>query len=293
MIDELEAAWPVGPHEARRRLDDFLADRIAWLSRTRLRRLVGEGRCQVNGGRPLSPGVRLAAGDAISVRLPPETSAVWPERRAVPMLYEDSELTVVEKPAGMLVHPTLGVKHGTLASALAWHWREATVRPHFVNRLDRLTSGLVVVAKTALAARRLSAEWAARRVEKRYWAVVAGPVPADAGEIDAPIGRVSDDKPQWRVTELGKPALSRWRMLERRGGRVLLEFEPVTGRTNQLRIHCAYLGAPIVGDLDYGGPPAGRLFLHATSLRFRHSAGGEEIRVDSPATFAIDEAFAA
>jgi 23S rRNA pseudouridine1911/1915/1917 synthase len=235
-----------------------------------------------------------------------------PEPAPLEIAYEDEHLLVVVKPAGVLVHPTLGVKRGTLANALAYHLNreridegaadsnstsvmESFVRPGIVHRLDRETSGLLAVAKTQRALSRLSQHFQRRLVEKRYVAVV-GRVVAD-GEltIDAPIGRDESARPPWRVAEDGKRAETRLRVTARGARRTLVELEPVTGRTNQLRIHCAHAGHAIIGDAPYGGEPHARLCLHASRLAFRHPATNEPVEFvsDAPAELlsAFDSAF--
>ena len=212
-----------------------------------------------------------------------------PERAPLEVVHEDGHVIVVVKPAGQLVHPTRGVKRGTLANALAYHLNRLTideddavsnphpevripqpfVRPGLVHRLDRDTSGLLVVAKTQAALSRLSQHFQRHLVSKRYAAVVGGRVEADELTIDAPIGRDEDARPPWRVAESGKHAETRLRVVERGARRTLVELEPVTGRTNQPRIHCAHAGHAIVGDTPYSGEPHPRLCLHASRLAFR------------------------
>lgn len=273
-----------------RRLDEFLEAHFPHLSRMRLRAAIARGGCLVSG-RAADRGVRLRAGD--TVRLVVDTTvptAMWPEPLPVEVLYEDAWLVVVVKPAGILMHPTRNVKTGTLANALAWLWNPGlrvpdhrsdlgpVIRPGFPHRLDRETSGLVVVAKNAVALRKLSQAFGRREVEKRYTALVAGRVAPDEFEVNAPIGHTNEEKPHWRVLEGGKPALTRVRVLERKQVVTLVELEPLTGRTNQLRIHCAQAGHPIVGDVLYGGPAAARLCLHASVLGFQHPETGEPLR---------------
>lgn len=228
-----------------------------------------------------------------------------PERAPLEVVHEDEHIVVVVKPSGQLVHPTRGVKRGTLANALAYHLNRthiseggvmiddsyalinhhSFVRPGLVHRLDRDTSGLLVVAKTQGALSRLSQHFQRRLVSKRYAAVVAGLVEQDELTIDAPIGRDEDARPRWRVLESGKEAETRLRVIERGAGRTLVELEPVTGRTNQLRIHCAHAGHAVVGDALYSGEPHARLCLHASRLAFRHPSTNEwaEFRSDAPA----------
>lgn len=289
--------FTVEPAEHGRRLDEFLEARFPRLSRMCLRAAVARGQCCVNG-RIADRGLRLRAGDTVQLALDTAVpTGMWPEPVPVEVLYEDSWLAVVVKPAGMLMHPTRNVKTGTLANALAWLWNPhlrdperggtpgPAIRPGFPHRLDRETSGLVVVAKNAIALRKLSEAFSRREVEKRYAALVAGSVALDELEINAPIGHVAGEKPHWRVLEGGKSATTRLRVLERQQAWSRVELEPLTGRTNQLRIHCAYAGHPIVGDALYGGPPAPRLHLHASVLGFRHPETGELLRFVSNASF--------
>jgi 23S rRNA pseudouridine1911/1915/1917 synthase len=304
----------VGDESAGRRLDDFLADRLVHLSRMHIASLLARGACAVNGAAAHA-GRRLQTGDAVGVeRVGEVLNSMTPEPVPLEVVHEDEQLIVVVKPAGVLVHPTLGVKRGTLANALVYHLNrpritelglkndesqsrdaesdavsgsqaesvsdsesefnapQSFVRPGIVHRLDRDTSGLLVVAKTRDALSRLSQHFQRRLVEKRYVAVVAGLVEADELSILAPIGRDAQARPAWRVAEEGKRAETRLRVLERGARRTLLELEPVTGRTNQLRIHCAHVGHAIVGDRLYAGDEHARLCLHASRLAFRHPA---------------------
>jgi 23S rRNA pseudouridine1911/1915/1917 synthase len=313
---------------AGQRLDEFLAARLVSLSRMRIARLVERGGCAVNGAAA-HEGHRLSAGDLVEAALSDETpNAMTPEAVPLEIVFEDEHMVVVVKPAGVLVHPTLGVKTGTLANALAYHLNRLRiaefglrieakaspspdegegegrseerrdvrssnpqsaipnpqsewVRPGLVHRLDRDTSGLLVVAKTQRALSRLSQHFQRRLVEKRYHAVLGGLVGADERTINAPVGRDAAARPAWRVAEGGRQALTRLRVLERRGPRTLVELEPLTGRTNQLRIHCAHAGHAIVGDRLYGGEQHARLCLHASRLAFRHPATNEPVEFSS------------
>ena len=284
------------------RLDHLLAAELGGLSRMRIANLIAEGACLVNGSAA-RPGYYLAEGDLVEIMIAdgPPTS-MDPEPIPLEISYEDPHLLVVVKPSGMLVHPTRGVKGGTLANALAYHLnrlrieeqdhdkRQPIVRPGIVHRLDRDTSGLMVIAKTQRALSILSRHFNRRLVRKRYIALVWGRVSQDAGEIRAPIGRDPDSRPHWRVMEGGKMAETRFRVMEKSGGITMVELEPVTGRTNQLRIHCVYAGHPILGDRLHGdcgiddkfSQSAIRLCLHASELAFHHPAGGEWVEFHSP-----------
>jgi 23S rRNA pseudouridine1911/1915/1917 synthase len=325
--------------DAGQRLDDFFAARFGSLSRMRITNLIEAGACLVNGavGRA---GYRILTGDSIEVSFDDGApTAMSPEPISLEVIHEDEHVIVVVKPAGMLVHPTMSVKTGTLANALAYHlnksrieegrWRmedlalrspksfdprssilnpQIVIRPGMVHRLDRATSGLIVIAKSPRALTVLSRHFRKRLVEKRYLALVRGNVEEEAGSINAPIGRDADQRPRWRVMESGKSAETRFKVLERMGRVTLLELEPVTGRTNQLRIHCAHIGHPIIGDEMHGDCESRisdresedtslriedhfeirdshspiRLCLHASKLAFHHTAGGEWMEFTSP-----------
>jgi 23S rRNA pseudouridine1911/1915/1917 synthase len=335
------------------RLDEFLAARVGDLSRMRIANLIAAGECTLNG-EVARAGLRVTAGDSIllTVETGAAATAMSPDDIPLEILFEDEQIIVLVKPAGMLVHPTLSVKRGTLANALAHHLNrphkgsgfgvpssefvdpatqelrtrnsepvpparsESHVRPGMVHRLDRATSGVMVVAKTQRALSVLSRHFHRRLVEKRYLALVHGNVRADEGSIIAPIGRDEDRRPRWWVTESGKPAETRFQVCERLHRATLVELHPITGRTNQLRIHCAFYGHPIVGDELYEAVVSGqlsvvseeprihdvlttsgkatdhwqlttdhfppRLCLHACSLAFHHPATGEWKEFSSP-----------
>lgn len=288
--------FQIADEGAGQRLDEFLALQLGGLSKIRIARLVAEGCCRINERRA-EAGMRLKQGDFVRIDVPEGSpTAMMPEAIPLDISYEDEELVVVVKPAGMLVHPTIGVKAGTLANALAYHFNRGSyrpstggfgvaasslVRPGIVHRLDRETSGLMVVAKTPRALRVLARHFRKRLVEKAYVALVHGEVYSDTGSIVGAIGRDASRRPQWSVSESGKPAETRYRVLERIRDATLLELQPVTGRTNQLRIHCAYRGHPIAGDRYYGSPDPrcvnDRLFLHASRLTFKHPSSGETL----------------
>ncbi len=257
-----------------RRLDEFLAARFGALSRMRIANLISGGACLVNQAR-VQAGHRIAPGDRVEITFDEGTpTAMMPEPIPLDVAYEDEHIIVVVKPSGMLVHPTRSVKSGTLANALTYHLnrsfyeddkttRGATlqgaahgelhslIRPGLIHRLDRPTSGLMVVAKTQSALAQLSRHFGRRLVDKRYLALVAGRIDKDEETISAPIGRDPDRRPQWWVMEGGRAAETRYQVVERFAEATLIEMEPVTGRTNQLRIHAAYTGHPIIGDEQY------------------------------------------
>jgi 23S rRNA pseudouridine1911/1915/1917 synthase len=291
----------VGEEGSGLRLDEFLALRLRALSRMHIAGLLARGACSVDG-EAAHAGRRLRAGEVVEVESAGDVpNSMTPEPSPLEVVYEDEHIVVVVKPAGVLVHPTRGVKRGTLANALAYHLNRelidegragggqippgaAFVRPGIVHRLDRDTSGLLVVAKTQGALSRLTQHFQRRLVEKRYVAVVGGLPEEEELTIDAPIGREEGARPPWGVMESGKDALTRLRVAGRAERRTLVELEPLTGRTNQLRIHCAHAGHAVVGDVLYGGEPHARLCLHAARLAFHHPAtnGRVEFASDAP-----------
>lgn len=295
-----------GATTAGQRLDVYLAERLPQLSRLRIARLLAEGGCSIDG-QARHGGYHVRAGDEINIELPtdPTPGAMTPEELPLEIVYEDDQLLVIDKPAGMLVHPTRGVKSGTLANALAYYLNreriekhgplaaainvqmesslpEAFIRPGLVHRLDRATSGLVVVAKTQRALSLLSRHVHRRLMEKHYLALLHGVVRDERIIIEAPIGREEEAEPKWGVREGGKPAETRLKVLKVSGRFTLVELEPVTGRTNQLRIHCAHLKHPIVGDEWYGSDAPVRLCLHAARLAFNHPSGNRWMDFTSP-----------
>src|SRR5215207_2490053 len=290
----------VGGEGSGRRLDELLAGRLSSLSRMHIAGLLARGACRVNG-EAAHAGRRVCAGDLVEVESAGGVpNSMTPESVPLEVVYEDGHLIVVVKPPGVLVHPTLGVRRGTLANALSYHLNRelldesradgspippgaAFIRPGIVHRLDRDTSGLMVVAKTQGALSRLTQHFQRRLVEKRYVAVVGGLLKEDELTIDAPVGRVDGARPPWGVLESGKPAETRLSVLGRGSRRTLVGLEPLTGRTNQLRIHCAHVGHAIVGDVLYAGEPHVRLCLHAARLAFRHPATNEWLEFASEA----------
>lgn len=289
---------------AGRRLDLWLAEKLPELSRTRLKALVEAGHVSVDG-RVVKPSVRLKAGQRVRVTvpaLPPEELRA--EAIALRVIFEDPDVLVVDKPAGMVVHPGAGQTRGTLAGALLAHAPSVAGvggprRPGIVHRLDKGTSGLLVVAKSARAYAGLTAELAARRVSRRYLALVHGKLARAQGVVDAPIGRHPHQRTRMAVLGpgKGKRAVTRFKVLERFRDYTYLEAELETGRTHQIRVHLASLGHPVVGDLTYrrrstpriADPILARLVdeldgpaLHAAALGFAHPVSGERLEFKAP-----------
>ena len=274
------------------RLEDFLFEAFPGLSRMYIRDVIKSENCEVNG-RVENKGKPLRTGDFVEIRLDLDReTAMRPEPIPLEILFEDTELLVVNKPSGMLVHPTHPDKNGTMLNALVFHLNSGstgkTIRPGLVHRLDKETSGMIVVAKSVRSHRLLARQFQQKSVEKKYIALVEGSVSANTGTIEAPIGRFAERK-IWDVKEGAKPSVTKYRVIERGEDATLLELEPITGRTNQLRIHCAAVGHPIVGDVQRGGREFVRLCLHAFFLKFRHptTQGLVEFSSESPDEFSL------
>jgi 23S rRNA pseudouridine1911/1915/1917 synthase len=285
-----EAAVPAG--EAGHRLDQVLAD-LASVSRAAAARWIEAGRVLVDG-RPRPKSHRLAGGERLRWEPleAPLSAALVPERRPLEVRFEDEHLLVVAKPAGLVVHPGAGHPTGTLVNALLGRddprlsAAGGTVRPGIVHRLDKDTSGLLLVAKDDQAHAGLARDLAARRIERRYLALVQGHLDP-GGTVDAPIGRHPRDRKRMAVTPGGRRAVTHWRVLERLDGIDLVEVRLETGRTHQIRVHLSSIGHPVVGDRTYGADPRladrvglRRPFLHAWRLRFSHPISGEPIEVE-------------
>jgi 23S rRNA pseudouridine1911/1915/1917 synthase len=325
-------AFEASEEDAGARLDAFLAARVPGVSRTALKRAIEDGDVLV-GGRAAKPSHKLRAGERVEVELPaPPPTELTPEEIPLDIVYEDEEVVVVNKPAGMVVHPAAGVHSGTLANALAFRFRNAdfglrideqggshpsppneaiiqttnphsairnpqSLRPGLVHRLDRDTSGLVVVAKTAQAHENLSEQFRARTVFKSYAALVHGVVKEEKGRVEQPLARDPRNRTRMAVVRGGRAALSLWRVRRRFARFTLLDVEIKTGRTHQIRVHLAWMKHPVVGDETYGGgrdktvpDPAlraaiaalGRQFLHAERLGFRHPRTQEWLSFTAP-----------
>jgi 23S rRNA pseudouridine1911/1915/1917 synthase len=301
-------AFQVESRLGRIRLDDYLFSRFGSLSRMYLRELVKTNQVLVNG-EYTNVGVKLREKDFIEIAVDMSRgTSMRPEDIPLDVVFEDNAIIVINKPAGMLVHPTHRDKNGTLLNGLVYYLNNKNfpqsrkdfdengefhaklsenvkeirnvMRPGLVHRLDKETSGLMVIAKTVDIHRKLAREFMKKRVEKKYVALVAGSIAADEGMIEAPIGRYAERK-LWDVKDDGKLSISRFRVIERSDEKTLLELEPVTGRTNQLRIHCASIGHPIVGDVRRGGREYRRLCLHAYRLSFRHPNTRQHVAIET------------
>lgn len=271
------------------RLDRVLAALEPGLSRSAAARLARRGLVLLNG-RPARPADQVKEGDLLEYELPqPEQLEPSPEPIPLRILHDDADLVVIDKPAGMVVHPGPGHEKGTLVHALLalggpWSGLGGAGRPGIVHRLDRGTSGLILAARSDTAHRALAAQLASRTLGRTYLAVVRGQLAQPAGLLEGPIGRDPRNRLRMAVVEGGRPARTRYRALEQRAGHTLLHCELETGRTHQIRVHLATLGHPVVGDQLYGrrrpGDPE-RPLLHAWRLRFRHPGTGEEMTFEA------------
>lgn len=272
------------PDDAGDRLDRFVARAAPGLSRSYVQQLIAEGRVTVNG-RIARASHLLRGGERILVTVPPpQPTALEPEAIPLKIVYEDADIVVVDKPAGMVVHPAPGHASGTLANALLARYPEMRlnggIRPGIVHRLDQDTSGLLVVARNDRAMQMLTEQQRARTMLKLYLTVVEGRFKEPEGTIDAPIGRHPTDRLRMTVTPGGRPARTHYRVLEELGNYSLLEARLETGRTHQIRVHMLHRNRPVLGDPTYGGrrprPTFGltRQFLHAHRLGFYHPADG-------------------
>jgi len=269
------------------RLDQALARLLPEESRTRLARLIDDGHVTVDGAAA-APRLKLRSGEAVEVALVPrpEELAYQPQEIALAIVHEDEHVLVIDKPAGLVVHPGSGNWEGTLLNALLHHAPNATRLPRagIVHRLDKDTSGLLVVAKTEAAQQSLVRQLQARTVKRTYLAVARGVIARDA-TVDAPIGRHPVQRTKMAVVDSGKPAVTHYRVRERFAAHTFIECDLETGRTHQIRVHLASIGHPLEGDPAYAGKAPrllARQALHAWRLGFVHPASGEAVRFESP-----------
>ena len=271
------------------RLDKFVGEKCPELSRTHAQQLIHDGFVTVNG-KSAKPSLKLNAGDKVDVVIPPETpSQLEPENIPLKIVYEDADLLVVDKPAGLAVHPAPGHPSHTLANAVLSYLpalaKDAdSLRPGIVHRLDKDTSGLIIVAKNRLAQANLSQQFKSRVVKKTYITLVQGKLTPEKGIIEAAIGRDPSHRQRMAVTAKGREARTEYQVIKYIGNYSLLEIKPETGRTHQIRVHLAATGFPVVGDTTYGLKSSRfpRQFLHASKITFKLPSTGKEITLESP-----------
>jgi 23S rRNA pseudouridine1911/1915/1917 synthase len=287
------------------RLDAFVAAHLPDLSRSRAAQLIGEGQVRLNGA-VARKSERVAEGDTVEVDVPDAApSSVEPEDIPLEILYQDRDLLIVVKPAGLVVHPAPGHYTGTLVNALLHHVGDLSgiggvKRPGIVHRLDKDTSGVMIVAKHDRAHRRLAAALKRREIRRSYLVAAWGHLPEGTVTVDAPVGRSNRDRKRMAVTEAGRPAITHFRRLERWPAAELIQARLETGRTHQIRVHLAHIGHPVVGDPVYGAGGARgisgasrpwarelerrapRQFLHAHRLDLAHPRTGEPMTFEAP-----------
>ncbi len=274
------------------RLDAFLASSLDGLTRSQATRLIESGEVAVNG-KAVSKSYKLAGGEAVAVTLPePEPVEAVPQDIPLDVVYEDTDVIVVNKPSGMVVHPAPGHPDGTLVNALLYHCAGTlsgiggALRPGIVHRIDRDTSGLIIAAKNDAAHQYLSAQLADHTLARTYECIVVGKLREDRGTVDAPIARHPTDRKRMAVVAGGREAVTHWEVIARYPGYTHVRCRLETGRTHQIRVHMAYIGHPILGDTVYGAkkevPGLTGQCLHAAGLRFLHPRTHEVVELSCP-----------
>jgi 23S rRNA pseudouridine1911/1915/1917 synthase len=278
------------------RLDRWLSARLPDLSRSRLQKLIEEGNVELNGQICTSKKTKVVNGDRLQIVIPiPKQLDLQPEAIPLDILYEDESLIIINKPAGLVVHPAPGHETGTLVNALLFHCDNlagigGVQRPGIVHRLDKDTTGAIVVAKTDYAHQHLQAQIKAKTARREYWGIVYGSLHDTEGIIDLPIARHPVDRQKMAVVSLekgGRNAVTHWRVLEKFGNYTLMEFLLETGRTHQIRVHFAHIGHPLVGDPVYSSSSnlkvnlSGQV-LHARKLTLEHPLSGKLIEAIAP-----------
>lgn len=276
-----------GAEHTGERLDVYLASALTDFSRAYVQQLIAGGSVQVDGDERRKRTVKVTAGQMIEIAVPePEPHDIVPQDLPLSIVYEDDDIAVIDKPAGMVVHPAAGHADGTLVNGLLFRYPEISIkganRPGIVHRLDKDTSGLIVIARTPFGQKLLLDQWADGTVQKGYKALVHGVVEPNEATIDAPIGRDPADRQRMAVLASGKPAVTHFTVQERFDSATYLDLEIETGRTHQIRVHLAFIGHPVVADVLYANrsrPSMGldRQFLHAWRLGLRRSDGSRAV----------------
>ena len=274
------------------RLDQLLARSVDGLTRSAAQRLLEEGAVTLNGA-PARKNTRTAPGDAVALSLPdPVEVDIRPQNIPLDVVYEDADVIVVNKPVGMVVHPAPGHPDGTLVNALLYHCGNSlsgingALRPGIVHRIDRDTSGLIIAAKNDFAHVKLAEQLQDHTLARTYRCIVTGNLREDTGTVNAPIGRCPADRKKMAVVAGGRNAVTHWTVLERYPGVNYVECRLETGRTHQIRVHMAYIGHPLLGDVVYGAkkpvPGLAGQCLHARRLSFVHPSAGTRVTVECP-----------
>ena len=292
-MDDKDSILIITAEESGERIDALLARQAEDLTRSAAQRLLESGMVLL-GDRPVKKNYKCAAGDRFTVLLPePDDVPLIAQDIPLDVVYEDADVIVVNKPRGMVVHPAPGHPDGTLVNALLWHCGDSLSgvggekRPGIVHRIDKDTSGLLIIAKNDFAHRALSAQLADRSLSRVYEAVARGGFREDAGTVDRPIGRHPTDRKRMAVTEKNsRPAVTHWEVLARYQGYTHIRCTLETGRTHQIRVHMASIGHPLLGDFSYGAPSPEKGLegqcLHARRLKFVHPRTGEPVELETP-----------
>lgn len=272
------------------RVDKVLSQELADYSRSQIQQWLKEERVKVNG-TTVKANYKVKAGDQVTIEVPePTVLELTPEDIPLEIVYEDEDVAVVNKPQGMVVHPSAGHPNGTLVNALLFHMQDLSsindvIRPGIVHRIDKDTSGLLMIAKNDFAHESLAKQLKEKTSLRKYVALVHGVIPHEKGVIEAPIGRSKTDRKMQAVIEEGKPAVTHFQVLERFADFTLVELQLETGRTHQIRVHMKYIGYPLAGDPVYGPKktlPGNGQFLHAQVLGFEHPRSGEFLTFEAP-----------
>jgi 23S rRNA pseudouridine1911/1915/1917 synthase len=295
-VIDLETTINLTVQQKSDRLDRWLSSQLADLSRSRLQKLIEEGNVQLNGQVCTSKKIKLSPGDYLEVIIPsPEPLDLQAEDIPLDILYEDEDLIIINKPANLVVHPAPGHKTGTLVHALLSHCDNlagigGVQRPGIVHRLDKDTTGVIVIAKNDYAHQHLQAQIKTKTARREYWGIVYGSYSDLEGKIDLPVGRHPVDRKKMAVVppeKGGREAVTHWKILERLGNYTLMEFLLETGRTHQIRVHCSHTGHPIVGDPLYSSGRSLKVnlsgqALHARKLTLQHPVSGKIIEEIAP-----------
>ncbi|RGW12845.1 RluA family pseudouridine synthase [Enterococcus asini] len=272
------------------RIDKVLSQELVDYSRSQIQQWLKDERVMVNG-TTVKANYKVKAGDQVTIAVPePTILELTPENIPLEIVYEDEDVAVVNKPQGMVVHPSAGHPNGTLVNALLFHMQNLSsindvIRPGIVHRIDKDTSGLLMIAKNDFAHESLAKQLKEKTSLRKYVALVHGVIPHEKGVIDAPIGRSKTDRKMQAVIEEGKPAVTHFQVLERFADFTLVELQLETGRTHQIRVHMKYIGYPLAGDPVYGPKktlPGEGQFLHAQVLGFEHPRTGEFLTFTAP-----------
>ena len=272
------------------RIDKVLSQELVDYSRSQIQQWLKDERVMVNG-ITVKANYKVKAGDQVTIAVPePIVLELTPENIPLEIVYEDEDVAVVNKPQGMVVHPSAGHPNGTLVNALLFHMQDLSsindvIRPGIVHRIDKDTSGLLMIAKNDFAHESLAKQLKEKTSLRKYVALVHGVIPHEKGVIDAPIGRSKTDRKMQAVIEEGKPAVTHFQVLERFADFTLVELQLETGRTHQIRVHMKYIGYPLAGDPVYGPKktlPGKGQFLHAQVLGFEHPRTGEFLTFTAP-----------